>query len=57
MINKSFITSTELSGQVAAKAHYLMVKGFARGFDKYLEKVKDFSKNISRVLLSKIYKI
>lgn len=43
MINKSFLTSTELSGLVATKANYLMIKGTKRGFDEYLEKVKDFS--------------
>ena len=43
MINKSFLTSNELSGVVAAKAHHLMVKGSEKGFEKYLEEVKDFS--------------
>ena len=43
MINKSFLTSNELSGVVAAKAHYLMVKGSQKGFDEYLEEIKEFS--------------
>ena len=43
MINKSFLTSIELSGLVAAKAHYLMVKGSTNGFDDYLEEVQSFS--------------
>ena len=43
MINKSFLTSTELSGLVAAKAHYLKVNGSDKGFEDYLENVKDFS--------------
>ena len=43
MINKSFLTSNELSGLVAAKAHYLMVKGSEDGFEEYLKEIKDFS--------------
>ena len=43
MINKSFLTSTELSGLVAAKAQYLMVKKSVKGFDEYLEEIKEFS--------------
>ncbi|WP_288250465.1 ABC transporter ATP-binding protein [uncultured Prochlorococcus sp.] len=43
MINKSFLTSNELSGVVAAKAHYLMVKGSKKGFEEYLEEIKEFS--------------
>ena len=35
MINKSFLTSNELSGLVAAKAHYLMVQGSEDGFEEY----------------------
>jgi len=43
MIDKSFLTSTELSGLVAAKAQYLMVKKSVKGFDEYLEEIKEFS--------------
>tara|TARA_Y100000589_G_scaffold327061_1_gene368170 strand:- start:1801 stop:2538 length:738 start_codon:yes stop_codon:yes gene_type:complete len=43
MINKSFLTSNELSGLVAAKAHYLMVQGSEDGFEEYLKEIKDFS--------------
>ena len=43
MINKSFLTSNELSGVVAAKAHYLMINGYEDGFDEYLEDIKNFS--------------
>lgn len=43
MISKSFITSPELSGLQAAKAHYLMVKGNLRGFDTFLTEVIEFS--------------
>ena len=43
LINKSFLTSIELSGYVAAKSHYLMFKGSMLGFDKYLEEIINFS--------------
>ncbi len=43
MINKSFITSSELSGMQAIKAHYLMVNGNLRGFEAFTEDVIDFS--------------
>ena len=43
MINKSFLTSKELSGLVAAKAHYLMTIGSENGFSEYLEEIKNFS--------------
>ncbi|MBW0180949.1 MAG: ATP-binding cassette domain-containing protein [Vulcanococcus sp.] len=43
MIQKSFITSPELSGLQAIKAHYLMVEGHLRGFDDFCESVVDFS--------------
>ena len=43
MIQKSFITSPELSGFQAIKAHYLMVKGNLRGFDGFCEGVIEFS--------------
>lgn len=43
MINKSFVTSQELSGLQAVKAHYLMLNGDLRGFSEYLSDVIDFS--------------
>ena len=43
MIQKSFITSTELSGLQAIKAHYLMVEGNLRGFSEFYHGVLDFS--------------
>jgi ABC-type polysaccharide/polyol phosphate transport system ATPase subunit len=43
MIQKSFITSPELSGLQAIKAHYLMVQGNLRGFEAFCEGVIEFS--------------
>lgn len=43
LIDRSFLTSIELSGYVAAKSHYLMRKGSIVGFDDYLKKIIDFS--------------
>lgn len=43
MIQKSFITSPELSGLQAVKAHYLLVRGNLRGFESFLESVTDFA--------------
>ena len=43
MINKSFLTSAELSGYVAARSHYMMIKGSQNGFSQYLEEVVEFS--------------
>ena len=43
MIEKSFLTTNELSGVVAAKAHYMMINGSQKGFQEYLEEVKEFS--------------
>jgi lipopolysaccharide transport system ATP-binding protein len=43
MIHKSFITSPELSGMQAVKAHYLMLNGSLRGFPEFLEDVREFS--------------
>jgi lipopolysaccharide transport system ATP-binding protein len=43
MIHKSFITSPELSGLQAVKAHYLMMQGGLKGFDDFLEDVREFS--------------
>ena len=43
MLHKSFITSPELSGLQAIKAHYLMVKGNLFGFEDFTEDVIGFS--------------
>ena len=43
MIHKSFITSPELSGSQAIKAHYLLVHGHLRGFEEFCEDVISFS--------------
>ena len=43
MIHKSFITSAELSGLQAIKAHYLMVKGNLKGFQSFCDDVIAFS--------------
>jgi ABC-type polysaccharide/polyol phosphate transport system ATPase subunit len=43
MINKSFVTSDDLSGLQAVKAHYLMLNGTMHGFAEFLEDVVDFS--------------
>jgi lipopolysaccharide transport system ATP-binding protein len=43
MIHKSFITSLELSGVQAVKAHYLLLHGHLQGFDDFLDSVVDFS--------------
>ncbi len=43
MINKSFISSVELSGYVAARTHYMMMHGTKKGFSKYLENIIEFS--------------
>jgi len=43
MIHKSFITSPELSGMQAMKAHFLMVNGHLRGFDGFCDDVIAFS--------------
>ena len=43
MINKSFLTSSELSGYVAARSYYMMINGSKNGFDQYLEEVVNFS--------------
>jgi ABC-type polysaccharide/polyol phosphate transport system ATPase subunit len=42
MINKSFVTSADLSGLQAVKAHYLMLHGNLRGFPEFLEDVMEF---------------
>ena len=43
MIRKSFITSSELSGLQAVKAHYLMINGSMRGFEEFCDGVVAFS--------------
>jgi lipopolysaccharide transport system ATP-binding protein len=43
MIHKSFITSPELSGLQAVKAHYLMMHGSLQGFEDFFEDVREFS--------------
>jgi ABC-type polysaccharide/polyol phosphate transport system ATPase subunit/glycosyltransferase involved in cell wall biosynthesis len=43
MIHKSFITSPELSGLQAIKAHYLLVNGNLRGFEPFCADVVEFS--------------
>ncbi|WP_320675989.1 ABC transporter ATP-binding protein [Prochlorococcus sp. MIT 1300] len=43
MLHKSFITSPELSGMQAIKAHYLMVHGNLGGFEAFSEDVVGFS--------------
>jgi len=43
MIHKSFITSPELSGLQAVKAHYLMMNGNLRGFPAFCDDVVEFS--------------
>lgn len=42
MITRSFVTSHELSGLQAIKAHYLTIHGNLRGFNAYAEDVIDF---------------
>ena len=43
MIHKGFITSPELSGLQAIKAHYLLMNGHLRGFDEFRDDVIGFS--------------
>lgn len=43
MIQKSFITSSELSGLQAIKTHYLMVEGNLKGFRDFCDSVVEFS--------------
>jgi len=43
MIQKSFITSPELSGLQAIKAHYLLVNGSLKGFEAVRDDVIEFS--------------
>lgn len=43
MLQKIFITSPDLSGFQAVKAHYLMAHGNLRGFEEFVEDILDFS--------------
>jgi lipopolysaccharide transport system ATP-binding protein len=43
MIQKSFLTSPELSGLQAVKGHYLLHHGNLRGFTDYLQSIVEFS--------------
>jgi len=43
MLHKSFITSPELSGSQAIKAHYLMLHADLQGFEAFQREVIDFS--------------
>ena len=43
MLQKSFLTSSELSGIDAAKAHYLLIHSHLNGFKEYLDEITDFS--------------
>ena len=43
MLQKSFLTSNELSGIDAAKAHYLLINSNFNGFKEYLSEIIDFS--------------
>jgi ABC-type polysaccharide/polyol phosphate transport system ATPase subunit len=42
MISRSFVTSPELSGLQAIKAHYLIIHGNLRGFSEFAANVIDF---------------
>lgn len=43
MLQKSFLTSTDLTGVDAAKAHYLLVNKSLNGFDQFLQDIIEFS--------------
>tara|TARA_B100000579_G_scaffold415820_1_gene410783 strand:+ start:566 stop:1933 length:1368 start_codon:yes stop_codon:yes gene_type:complete len=43
MLQKSFLTSNELSGIDAAKAHYLLVNSNLNRFNEYLDEIIEFS--------------
>ena len=43
VIYKGFLTSNELNGYKAAKAHYLLINRNLKGFKNYIEQVKNFS--------------
>ncbi|MEB3319649.1 MAG: ATP-binding cassette domain-containing protein [Cyanobium sp.] len=42
MINKSLVTSPDLSGLQADKAHHLMLNGNLRGFPEFMDDVMEF---------------
>ena len=43
MLQKSFLTSTDLTGVDAAKAHYLLANKSLKGFSEFLEDIIEFS--------------
>ena len=43
MLQKTFLTSTELTGVDACKAHYLLRNHNLNGFDNFLDKIVEFS--------------
>ena len=43
MLQKSFLTSTDLSGVDASKAHYLLMKRSLIGFEEFLQDIIEFS--------------
>ena len=43
MLQKTFLTSSELTGVDACKAHYLLRKHSLNGFDNFLNEIVDFS--------------
>ena len=43
MISRGFITSPDLSGLQAVKAHYLMINGSLKNFNRFLDDVVNFS--------------
>jgi len=43
MLQKSFLTSTDLTGIDAAKAHYLLANKSLKGFSEFLEDIIEFS--------------
>jgi lipopolysaccharide transport system ATP-binding protein len=43
MLQKTFLTSSELNGIDASKAYYLMIKNDLKGFDDFLEDIVNFS--------------
>jgi len=43
MLQKGFITSPELSGYQAIKAHFLLLNGTLRGFEQFFDGVVEFS--------------
>ena len=43
MLQKTFLTSTELNGIDASKAYYLMINNNLEGFEEFLENIVDFS--------------